>query len=125
MDVNYDTVLKIFTTYQDEYLIPFYLNPKDTKSYKDLVKAGSVCAYDISSNLVYYGQESLHCSTELMSHILRSSDKMMTYAEYQGAHQARLNKLYPDAPVLATTPPDGPKVSAGVSRLAALGVRIQ
>lgn len=124
MDVNYETVLKCFTTYKDEHLVPSYLHAKNPRI-KDVVKASSFCAYDVSSNLVYYGQEPYHCTEELMRHILSSSTQILSYLEYQGKHQENLNKMFPDAPVLLTTPPDGPKVSAGVSRLASLGVRIQ
>lgn len=122
-EVKYDTVLKLFDTYQEEQLTPSYRKAGD-KSIRDTVRSGSRCAYDMTSNYVYYGQESYHCSTELLSHILRTSSTMLTYSEYQALHSDMLLKMYPDAPVLIQTEPQG-KMSEGMKRLASLGVKIQ
>lgn len=122
MDVSYDTVLKCFVTYKDEQLIPSYL-PKTERTITEAVKSGRKCAYDVTNNVIYYGQESYHCSTELMEYIFRTSTEIMTYAEYQSSHQQALSKLFPDAPVLVQTAPNGPPVSEARSRLASMGVK--
>lgn len=114
--------LTCFHLYRDENLTPLFSH--SIRSITDVVHANSFCAYDPSTNVLYYGQEEYKCPEELMLAAVREG-QLMSRAEYYTKHQEHLAKQYPDAPVLCTIDTTStPEKTPGMSRLAALGVKI-
>lgn len=115
------TTLLCFMTNTDEKLEPKF-NPRN-QIIHDIIRAGSMCAVDPGTSTLYYGQEQYKCP----EHLLMSSmyGELLSIPEYYTKHQEHLAKQYPDAPVLCTIDTTStPEKTPGMSRLAALGVKI-